>query len=146
MPSPPRKKPSESSDRKFSAEARRHLNETAEQFKGDLREVASALARHSKMDSVSERHVDEAFQSLAASGLQNLPLWRRPAFEGTLGGGFIATAVNMPDIIGYWSDALEAPFLTSSIYVTAGWLLFAIAGAFLSVHAWFRGKSPTRLI
>jgi len=68
-------------------------------FRKNLRRIAIRLAHHQKSTIVDLPHIDEAFNVLCRIGISRQPWWKRPEFDTTIGGGFVAVALAAPDLL-----------------------------------------------
>lgn len=110
-------------------------NKLVEDFKMHLRAVADNLAKHDRVDSISEKHVDEAYAALARLGLTSRPWYRRPDFETAVGAVLIGGASALPDWV-----ALFAPESLKNALSAGGVVALLVIGASLTAHGWIRAS------
>lgn len=59
-----------------------------------------AIAQQERVDAVSTRHVDDAYQALARVGLRVAPWYKRTEVEAAVGGMLVSFSLASPDIVG----------------------------------------------
>ena len=111
-----------------------HVAERVEQFRLDVRAVATRTARFRGGVTVEPKDVDAAFDHLAAVGLERRPLWRRPQFTATLGGLALGFCLAAPDML--------PPLLPDGRVEEVGVLVGIIAPAILAVGLTVRSWLP----
>lgn len=109
-----------------------YTNSVAEEFKRDLKSVAEAMANHDRVDTVSNKHVDEAFAALARSGLNCKPLYRRSDFWTGIGGLCAGLSFSIPDGFNSVADYFDAQWITKLSFPT----LFVVFSLGVAVYFW----------
>ena len=116
-----------------------HATRLSDGFKQDLKDVASTLASHDRVDQVSKKHVDDAFNILSQVGLRRVPWWKRPELETGVGAFFIGAALACPDVLPVFFPQTWL----SKQGVTAGAVAACfVVGSILSMRGWYRGRLP----
>lgn len=105
-------------------------------FKTNLTTITEATATHDGVETVSKRHVDEAYRTLARAGLSRAVWYKRTEFETGVGGVFLALALSSSDIVAvfYPADSPWRSAITAAIFILA-----LILGILLWIHGWLRG-------
>jgi len=108
-------------------------------FDSSLSRIATRLARHDDVDSVSETHVKKAYSILAAYGLDRGPWWKRPQLKVTISGVLCAAALAVPDYAPYFAKfmathvSLETETIEAIIFCIGSVMLW---GSALGVFTW----------
>ena len=109
-----------------------HVAERVEQFRLDMRAVATRTARFRGGVTVEPKDVDHTFEHLAAVGLERRPFWRRPQFAATLGGLALGAALAAPDVL----PPLLPDGRVEDLGVLAGMIVPALLAVGLTVWSW----------
>jgi hypothetical protein len=122
----------------FPRKAQSRVDALTNRFKKTLKDIALGLAYHDSTDSVSVKHVDEAFTTLARAGLSRLRWYQRTEFEAAVGGILLALSSSVPPIVAIFIDVGAKRETISG----AGTLLSLILGLVLMFHAFYRARLP----
>jgi hypothetical protein len=106
-------------------------------FADGLHGIAECLAKHDET-SVSERHVNQAFQALSCVGLHRRRWTERPESFTALGGFLFGFAFSCPTGVSLLFDSAYADDISRSLLVA-----LAIIGIFLMLFGWHTGKLPS---
>jgi hypothetical protein len=115
-------------------------NKHSADYGSNLKRIAETLARQEHCEFVLERHVDEAFDTLARLGLSKLGFWRRPELQITAGSILIGASWVFPDVLPVFFDAnwLARQGVTIGCILTT----FTI-GVLVTAHGWIRARRGT---
>ncbi len=80
-------------------DTQKHIRDRERAFGYHLNRVSECFARHGRVDSVSIRHVDDAHDALAKSGLSDVPWYKRKEFEVGAGAFCVGAAFAASDIV-----------------------------------------------
>lgn len=144
MPSQSQKSPTENSTPSWPRATSTYANQVADRFKADLRAIAETFARHEKQDSLSRKHVDEAFLALARLGLHSKTFWQRSDTWTGLGTFLVGIAFSVPDgvaAVGGFAEISENSQKTLSLL---GAVSLGIVGAIIAFWARYRGSLPSK--
>jgi len=129
---------------KWARETKGYRNRVAEAFKSHLTDVAERFADHERVDSVSKKHIDEAFAALARLGLQSKTFWQRSDTWTAFGALLFGISFSMPDVCGPVCDLFRIP--TGVANVASISLLVIFMGLGMALYFWARhhGSLPKR--
>lgn len=115
---------------KWSAQARRVRDHRSRTFTEVLSDVATDLARHANLDSVSVPHVDEAYRAIARCGLSRTPWYRSSEFATSLGALLVGCSFSsfglltklLPESLSQWAWPIFAvTFVIGAAILLLGW-------------------------
>jgi hypothetical protein len=115
-------------------EADAEIDDTVGGFKSDLKTIALRMAKSERSECVVARHVHEAFQSLARSGLSRVPWLKRRETEASAGGSIFGLAFSLPDVMS--ASPGTSDWKAQMCFVAV--VLTAVFGASLMLHSAFR--------
>jgi cytochrome c biogenesis protein CcdA len=121
-----------------------HANKLGDDFKTHLKAVAEVFARHERVDSVSRRHVDEAFAALARLGLQSKRWWQRSDSWTAVGAFLIGVSFSIPDACSAlsrflgWNEELANAASVPLMFAT---MALGIVIGIVAIH---RGSVPRK--
>jgi hypothetical protein len=114
----------------------------ADSIKGSLKNVAETFAKHERVDSVSLKHVDEAYSALARLGLNSKRFWQRTdtwtAFSGLIFGG----SLSLPDAFSSLAEFTKQTWLAS--FGAVAMIIGLVIGASLFCWAHYHGTLPKK--
>lgn len=110
------------------------VEQLGDELEADLKAIAVRLAKHEGSERVLEKHVEQAFQSLACSGLERRKIWQRPESEVGLGALLVGLAPSVPDVVGTAIENIDKawPYNIGGIAILVG------TGVTLVLHGWWR--------
>lgn len=117
-----------------------YTNRVVDDFKDDLKSVATAMANHDQVDTVSEKHVDEAFSALARSGMNCKPFYLRADFWTGIGGLLVGISFSIPDVVNAVADGMQMQELKNAS-LSLMLVVFAI-GAMLFFWSLYSSSVP----
>ncbi|MCG8584968.1 MAG: hypothetical protein MI757_09680 [Pirellulales bacterium] len=122
---------------RWNKEATDQAKALSEDVRENVRKIAVRFARHEQCESVTVRHVDEAYFALCRSGLKRWPIWKRPSAEIGLGTFLFGLTFGVPDMMSLALDSQAKGFRVACIAAILA--LIASGGAFV-VHGWYRDQ------
>lgn len=128
------------SDPIFSRESRSYLNKVSSAFKENLEGISKKLTSHDKASRVDHKHIDQAFDSLALSGLRSRHWLERPETEAAAGSFLVGASLACPDVISTFFGGSVGKNLAQFVVI----FLFC-AGVVLFTHGTYRSRLPSPL-
>lgn len=104
----------------------------------NLRTVAECFATHEQAETVSPKHVDEAFNGIARLGLTQRPWIDRPETEITVGAALVGFAFALPDVVNVLFAGTQPNGLETAALVTCFTL-----GVIGFTHGHYRARMPS---
>ncbi len=127
---------------KWPKETSVHANRLADSVKSSLRSVAETFAKHERVDSVSLKHVDEAYSALARLGLNSKRFWQRTDTWTALAGLLIGCSLSFPDAFSSLAAFLSMEWVEKIGPIAM--IVGAVLGACIFAWAHYHGTLPKK--
>lgn len=129
---------------KWAQVTRAYAKATSEDFHESLKSVAESFADHERLDSVSNKHVDESFLALARLGLHCKRWWQRSDTWTGFGAFLVGLSFSMPDLCQSLCSTFDLPEKTASVAATSSMITVFSLGAGLFFWAKHHGSLPKK--
>lgn len=107
--------------------------EYVESFQKNLRRITVRLAIHEEAETIDQRHVRKAHDSLVECGYDRLPSWKRPQAKITVAGFCLGLAIATPDL----APVLAFGHRTAEVVICwVGLLVFSVLALILYGMGW----------
>lgn len=125
-------------------EMKGYANGIAENFKANLKQIAETFADHEKIDSVSTKHLDEAFSALSRLGLHSKRWWQRSDTWTAFGALLVGVSFSAPDIVSLVCSLFGYKKPTSDTWSFILFVILLICGTCLYFWARHHGSLPKK--